>query len=97
MCLGAEYSLPGAYSAQGLAAAGSFQDRTQQQATAWLGQITGGQRDVPIVIFCSDPMCWLSYNGVLRTVNAGYTNVYWYRGGLQSWQMAGLPLHPAGF
>lgn len=95
--LGAEYSIPGAFSAQGLSAPGNFQDRTQQQAGAWLGQITQGNRDVPIVVFCSDPMCWLSYNAALRTVNAGYTNVYWYRGGLQAWQMAGLPLRPAGF
>lgn len=95
--LGADYSIPGAYSAQGLAAPGTYQDRTQQQAAAWLRQITGGTRDLPIVLFCSDPMCWLSYNAALRTVNAGYTNVYWYRGGLQAWQMAGLPLHPAGF
>ena len=95
--LGADYSIPGAFSAPGLAAAGNFQDRTQQQAAAWLGQITQGNRNVPIVIFCSDPMCWLSYNGALRAANAGYSNVYWYRGGLQAWQMAGLPLHPAGF
>ncbi len=95
--LGAEYTLPGAFTTAGLAYAGHFNDRTQQQAAVWLGQVTGGQRDMPIVIFCSDPMCWLSYNGVLRTVNAGYTNVYWYRGGLQAWQMAGLPLQPAGF
>lgn len=95
--LGADYSIPGAFSAQGLAAPGNFQDRTQQQAAVWLAQITGGNRGIPIVVFCSDPMCWFSYNGALRAVNAGYTNVYWYRGGLQAWQMAGLPLHPAGF
>ncbi|MEO9514517.1 MAG: rhodanese-like domain-containing protein [Paracoccaceae bacterium] len=95
--LGGQYSLPNAYSATALASSGSFQDHTQQQANTWLNQITNGQKDMPIVLFCSDPLCWLSYNATLRTVAAGYTNVYWYRGGLQAWQMAGLQMTPIGF
>ena len=95
--LGGEYALPNAYMAPGLAQAGSFQDRNQQQAAQWLSQITGGNRNIPIVIYCSDPQCWLSYNAALRTINAGYSEVYWYRGGLRAWQMAGLPTQPASF
>lgn len=95
--LGSGYGLPNAYVAPALASAGSFRDRTQQQADQWLNQITGGNRQIPIVIYCSDPMCWLSYNASLRTVAAGYTNVFWYRGGMQAWEMAGLPLRPTGF
>lgn len=95
--LGANYSLPRAVVAPALASPGHFQDRTQQQAVQWLAQITGNRRDLPIVIFCSDPQCWLSYNAALRTVAAGFTNVYWYRGGLQAWQMAGLQVMPAQF
>ncbi|MEM8595278.1 MAG: rhodanese-like domain-containing protein [Pseudomonadota bacterium] len=95
--LGGDYTLPGAYSAPALASGGSFQDRTQQQAAIWLEQITKGDTGVPVVVFCSDPMCWLGYNATLRTVAAGFTNVYWYRGGLKAWQMAGLPMRPAAF
>ena len=95
--LGSDYSLPNAYVAPALASGGGFSDRTQQQATQWLRQITGGNSAAVIVIYCSDPMCWLSYNASLRTVAAGYSNVYWYRGGLQAWQMAGLQLYPTGF
>ncbi|MEP5728178.1 MAG: rhodanese-like domain-containing protein [Sulfitobacter sp.] len=95
--LGSDYSLPSAYSAPALAASGGFNDRTQQQAEVWLQQITGGVWEVPIVIYCSDPMCWLSYNASLRTMAAGYDQVFWYRGGLQAWEMAGLPLHASGF
>jgi rhodanese-related sulfurtransferase len=94
--LGAQYSLPQAYAAGPMASPGSFNDRTQQQVAQWLGQVTRGDREMPIVVFCSDPMCWLSYNGSLRAIAAGYRNVYWYRGGLQAWQMAGLPLRPSG-
>lgn len=94
--LGAAYSLPGAVVAPTLASPGSFEDRVQQQAAHWLDKVTGGRRDAPIVLYCSDPNCWLSYNAALRTVAAGYTNVYWYRGGLQAWQMAGLQVVPSG-
>ena len=95
--LGSDYSLPNAYVATALASGGGFSDRTQQQAEKWLRQITGGNSNAIIVLYCSDPMCWLSYNASLRTVAAGYSNVYWYRGGLRAWQMAGLQLYPTGF
>jgi hypothetical protein len=29
------------------------------------------------------------YNLALRIRNAGYTNVYWYRGGREAWEVAG--------
>ncbi len=95
--LGSDYSLPNAYVAPAMAAGGGYNDRTQQQATQWLRQITGGNSGAIIVLYCSDPMCWLSYNAALRAVAAGYSNVYWYRGGLRAWQMAGLQLYPTGF
>jgi len=95
--LGGEYRLPNALSATQLAAPGTYGDRTQQQAALWLAQVTGSNPGVPIVLYCSDPMCWLSYNAALRTIAAGYSNVFWYRGGLQAWQMAGLPVFPSGF
>jgi len=95
--LGGDYSLPNALVVPELANPGNLNDRIQQQATQWLGQVTQGKTDAPVVIYCSGPECWLSYNAVLRTVAAGYTNVYWYRGGLEAWQMAGLQLSPASF
>ncbi|MGB5067847.1 MAG: rhodanese-like domain-containing protein, partial [Albidovulum sp.] len=95
--LGGNYSLPKALMAPALASGGDFNDRVQQQAAQWLSQITRGDRGQTIVVYCSDPNCWLSYNATLRVVAAGYTNVYWYRGGLQAWQMAGLQLVPSGF
>lgn len=94
---GSEYSLPTAYVEPAMASGGDYQDRIQQQVQAWLNQLTGGDPTYPIVIYCNDPMCWLSYNASLRAVNAGYTNVYWYRGGLQAWMMAGLQVVPSGF
>jgi 3-mercaptopyruvate sulfurtransferase SseA len=37
----------------------------------------------------------MSYNAALRAINLGYTNVLWYRGGIEAWQQAGLPVQPA--
>ena len=31
------------------------------------------------------------YNLALRIRHAGYTNVYWYRGGREAWEVAGKP------
>ncbi len=95
--LGADYTLPGAYAAPGMAAGGDFGDRVQQQTRQWLQQVTRGDDAMPVVVLCSDPMCWMSYNAGLRAVAAGYTRVYWYRGGHQAWEMAGLPTVPASF
>jgi DNA-binding winged helix-turn-helix (wHTH) protein len=35
-----------------------------------------------------------SYNLVLRLVALGYTQIYWYRGGWEAWQVAGQPDTP---
>lgn len=95
--LGGAYTIPSANSASLMAAGGTFQDRIQQQTAQWLGQMTGNNPTVPIVVLCSGPQCWLSYNAALRAINAGYQQVFWYRGGLRAWQMAGFPLVPSGF
>ncbi|MDB5480871.1 MAG: sulfurtransferase [Caulobacteraceae bacterium] len=52
---------------------------------------TGGNKAYPLVFYCQGPQCWESYNAALRARDAGYTNVYWYRGGLEAWAMASLP------
>ena len=95
--LGSDYTLPNALSAPAMATPGNYRDRIQQQTSNWLGQITGNNPQVPIIVACSDPFCWLSYNAGLRAIAAGYQNVYWYRGGHRAWKLAGLPLASSGF
>jgi len=48
-------------------------------------------KSVPIVSYCAGWECWFSWNATVRLVAAGYKNVYWYRGGLDSWLAAKLP------
>src|SRR5262249_33784720 len=86
-------TLPGAWWWR---AAGNYPN--DQQTGALTALFTGllstavPKRDTPLVFFCLSSRCWLSYNAALRAIGAGYTNVMWYRGGIESWQAAGLPL-----
>lgn len=73
---------------------GSFNDTAQTRTTQALQNITGGDRNRPLVFFCAGSACWESYNAVLRARSAGYTRLLWYRGGLASWSSAGLPMQP---
>jgi PQQ-dependent catabolism-associated CXXCW motif protein len=59
-----------------------------------LSQLTHRDKSHPVVFFCASRMCWLAHNATLRALDLGYTNVYWYRGGRDSWQAAGLPMAP---
>lgn len=90
--LGGPQTLPGAASAPWASQGGSFRDATQQQFARMLEQLTQGRRDVPVILYCQSTQCWMSYNAALRAIALGYTNVLWYRGGIEAWQMAGLPL-----
>lgn len=69
----------------------NFNDAVQRNLTPLLSRLTVGDKAKPLVFFCAGPQCWLSYNAALRAVAAGYTNVYWYRGGIDAWTDAELP------
>ena len=88
--LGQLETLPNAVPGTWLAQPGSFADATQQQAAQMLAQLTRGRKDVALVFYCQSRECWMSYNAALRAIHAGYTNVLWYRGGIEAWKAAGL-------
>lgn len=48
----------------------------------------------PLVFFARNREWWHGVNASLRARKLGYTQVGWYRGGLESWQAAGLPVMP---
>lgn len=48
----------------------------------------------PIVFYCAGRNCWHAVNASLRAVLLGYTDVLWYRGGIESWLAAQLPTAP---
>jgi PQQ-dependent catabolism-associated CXXCW motif protein len=49
-------------------------------------------KNTPIVSYCSNWECWLSWNTTMRLSALGYTNLYWYRGGIDAWRAAKLPV-----
>lgn len=59
-----------------------------------LHKASQGRQDRPLVFYCRSD-CWLSWNAVKRAAALGYTNLYWYRDGIDAWEQAGLPLQPA--
>jgi PQQ-dependent catabolism-associated CXXCW motif protein len=67
---------------------GSFDDDVQPKLEAQLAKLTKGNLKMPLVFFCQGSKCWESYNAVLRALKIGYTNVYWYRGGIAAWREA---------
>jgi PQQ-dependent catabolism-associated CXXCW motif protein len=81
-------ALPAAPALQG----GSFDDQVQQAFGDYLKKVTGDDRSRTLVTYCQGVQCWGSYNAALRALRLGYTNVYWYRGGLDAWKQAGLPV-----
>lgn len=82
---GGHRSLPGAHWLPG---AGSSRSG---ELGPRLAELTGGDKGRAVVFFCKGWQCWLSYNASLTATGLGYTDVHWYRGGVDSWGAAKLP------
>lgn len=76
----------------GVGRGANFLDTIQGEFATRLEQVTGGKKTRPLAFYCVNSQCWLSYNASLRAVALGYTQVLWYRGGVEAWRAAGLPL-----
>jgi TolB-like protein/DNA-binding winged helix-turn-helix (wHTH) protein len=70
---------------------GTFTDAVQQRLEQKLRTLTGGDLAKPIVAMTFNVAQFDGYNLALRIRHAGYTNVYWYRGGREAWEVAGKP------
>ena len=49
-------------------------------------------KDKPVVFLCNGPECWKSYKASREAVAAGYSKVYWFRGGMPEWREKHLPV-----
>jgi len=49
-------------------------------------------KSAPIIIYCNSGKCWKSYKACRATIAAGYTNVFWLRGGIPEWKLKNLPV-----
>lgn len=82
-------TVPGAVWMKG-AGAGDFYAAEKSRFASALEKLAGGDKNRTLVFLCFDRMCWLSYNASLYAIEAGYNNVYWFRGGTQAWEGASL-------
>ena len=49
-------------------------------------------KNAPFMMYCDGTICWKSYKSAVMAIEAGWKNVYWFRGGFPEWKDAGLPI-----
>jgi rhodanese-related sulfurtransferase len=49
-------------------------------------------KNAPLMMYCDGTICWKSYKSATMAIQAGWKNVYWFRGGFPEWKAAGLPV-----
>ena len=84
-------SLPGAIGLRYAGLGGDFADDGQERLRRKMTELTGGDLTKPIVAVGWNSERFDGRNLALRLVALGYTNVVWYRGGREAWEVAGLP------
>lgn len=53
------------------------------------------QTDFQGMLFYCLMDCWMSWNAAKRAINLGYSNIYWFPGGVDEWQQQGFRLEEA--
>jgi tetratricopeptide (TPR) repeat protein len=84
-------SIPGAIGLPGAGIGGAISDEYQSRLKQKMDQLTGRDRALPIVTIGWNAGRFEGRNLALRLAALGYTDVYWYRGGREAWEVAGLP------
>lgn len=56
-----------------------------------LSQVLPG-KDTPVCFYCNGPKCARSGEAAQQAVAAGYSRVYWLRGGIAEWTEKGYPI-----
>jgi PQQ-dependent catabolism-associated CXXCW motif protein len=70
---------------------GALSPAVQAYFEGQLKQLSGGDMEKPLVIFCLRD-CWMSWNAAKRALSLGYTSVYWFSEGTDAWEEAGYDL-----
>ena len=87
-------SLPHAIGLPNSGTGGRFTDSLQGRLGQTLRHLTAGNVSAPIVAVGFNAERFDGRNLALRLVALGYTNVHWYRGGREAWEIAGLTVAP---
>jgi adenylate cyclase len=84
-------SIPGATGLENVGHGGNTSDMMQDRLRKKMKALTKGDLTTPIVAVGWNSERFDGRNLALRLVAIGYTNVYWYRGGREAWEVSGLP------
>ena len=84
-------SIPGVVGLQNAGRGDSTSDALQDRLRKKMQVLTKGDLSTPIVAVGWNSERFDGRNLALRLVALGYINVYWYRGGREAWEVAGLP------
>jgi adenylate cyclase len=84
-------SIPGAVGLKRAGWGSSYTDAAQDRLARKMHELTAGDHATPIVAVGWNSERFDGRNLALRLVALGYTNVDWYRGGREAWEVAGLP------
>jgi adenylate cyclase len=85
------WSIPGAIGLKYAGWGGSTSDRMQDRLRRKVQQLTQGDLAAPIVSVGFNSERFDGRNLALRLAALGCTQVYWYRGGREAWEVAGNP------
>jgi adenylate cyclase len=83
-------SIPGAIGLRNAGLGGGYSDTAQTRLRQKFLALTKGDLSTPIVTVGWNSLRFDGRNLALRLVALGYTNVYWYRGGREAWEVAAL-------
>ena len=84
-------SIPGAVGLKSAGHGGSTSDAMQERLRKKMQALTKGDLASPIVAVGWNSEHFDGRNLALRLAALGYTNIYWYRGGREAWEVAALP------
>ena len=87
-------SIPGAIGLRNAGTGGRLDDGAQAQLERKLRTLSGGDSARPIVAVGFNSERFDGRNLALRLAKMGFNEVYWYRGGREAWEVAGMPEAP---
>jgi adenylate cyclase len=84
-------SLSGAVALKDSGLGGTLDDQIQERLHRTMAILAKGDLRRPIVAMGWNSESFDGHNLALRLAALGYTNLHWYRGGREAWEVAGLP------
>ena len=85
------HSIPGAVGLAGSGRGGELSGPMTERLGRILQEMTEGDLSAPIVAMGWNSERFDGRNLALRMASLGYKQVYWFRGGREAWEVAGLP------